>query len=111
MTYGNILPVTGAAGTFVLGHYLGLDDIIAAAIVVVLAGIAAYRYGTRLDRGRTTTAIALTALATAVAFYAHLAGLSWPLAAAAGLTTAIAILYGLATLAQRSTRTTRGGAA
>jgi hypothetical protein len=102
MNYGNVLPVTGAAGILIAGRVIGLDDVIAAAIVVVLAGIAAYRYGSRIGRGRTTAMIAVAGLAMAVAAFAHIAGLSWPLAFATGLAAAIAVLYGLAALAQRA---------
>jgi hypothetical protein len=52
MPYGNALPLTGGAGTLFLGHFLGLDDIIAAAITAVLFGIATYRYGSRIGRAR-----------------------------------------------------------
>ena len=102
MIYGNILPITGGAGALILGHMVGLDDVIAAAIVVVLAGIAAYRYGSRLGRHRTTVAIALTALAAGVATACHLAGLSWPYAVQLGLAAAIALLMLIAPSGRRS---------
>lgn len=93
MTYGNVLPLTGGAGAFVLGHFLGLDDIIAAAITMVLFGITALRYGSRIGRARTTIFIAVGAAGFSVAFLAHVGGLSWPMSIAAGLTTAMAALY------------------
>lgn len=104
MNYGNILPVTGGAGALVLGHMLGLDDIIAAAIATVLFGIAAYRYGSRIGRARTTILLAASALATTVATTAHILGLPWSIAAAAGLAAAVAALAAAAKATAGSAR-------
>lgn len=101
MNYGNILPVTGGAGAFILGRYLGLDDIIGVAIVAVLFGIAAYRFGSRLGNHRTTKTITAVAAAAAAAVGGHLAGLSWPDALVAALTITAAVLWALAATAQR----------
>jgi len=102
MNYGNVLPVTGAAGILIAGRVIGLDDVIAAAIAIVLAGVALYRYGSRIDRGRTTLALGLGAFAAGIAVLGHVGGLSWPYAAAAGLLAAILALAGVARLTQRA---------
>jgi len=93
MPYGNAFPLTGGAGVLVLGHLLGLDDIIAAAIIAVLFGIATYRYGSRIGRARKPIFTLVGAAVVGEAFLAHLGGLSWPMSAAAGLTAAVAALY------------------
>src|SRR5260221_4228367 len=93
MPYGNAFPLTGGAGVLVLGPLLGLDDIIAAAIIAVLFGIATYRYGSRIGRARKPIFMLVGAAIVGVAFLAHLGGLSWPMSTAAGLTAAVAALY------------------
>jgi hypothetical protein len=84
MNYGMTFPMTGGAA-LVAGHIFGLDDVIAAAIALVLGSIAFYRYGSRIDRGRTTVLIAAAAIATGLALNVHVAGLSWSAAAAVAL--------------------------
>jgi hypothetical protein len=101
VNYGNVLPVTGGAGVLLAGHFFGLDDIIAFAIVVVLAGIAAYRYGSRIDRGRTTVLAALGALVVAIALLGHLYHISWPHAVTIGLVLAICLLFLISDQLQR----------
>jgi hypothetical protein len=93
MPYGNALPTTGGSGVPVLGHLFGLDDIIGVAIVVVLFGIAAFRYGSRIGRARKVIFMLAGALVLGVAFLAHLGGLTWPMSTVAGLTAAVAALY------------------
>jgi predicted membrane protein len=93
MPYGNAIPLTGGAGALVMGHYLGLDDIIATAIVAVLFAIAAFRYGSRISRARGKIFMLTGAAVLGVALLAHLGGLSWPLSVTAGLTTAVLALY------------------
>lgn len=93
MPYGNAFPLTGGAGALVLGHALGLDDIIATAIIAVLAGIAIFRYGSRIGRARKMIFTLVGAAVVGVAFLAHFGGLNWPMSTAAGLTVAVVALY------------------
>lgn len=109
MNYGNVLPVTGGAGTMVAGHFLGLDDIIAAAIALVLFGITAYRYASRIGRGRTTFIIGAAALATGLAMYGHVAGLSWGHATAVALVSVVVVLA-IGSRLQNPPRTRRAAA-
>jgi hypothetical protein len=85
MPYGNALPLTD--------DLLGLDHIIAAAIVGVLFGIGAFRYGSRIGRARKVIFTLVGAAVFGVAFLAHVGGLSWPASAAGGLAAAVAALY------------------
>jgi hypothetical protein len=93
MPYGNALDQTDGAGTFFTGHFLGLDDIIAAAIIGVLFAIAAFRYGSRIGRARKTIFTVVGAAIVGVAFLAHVEGLSWPMSTTAGLAAAVSALY------------------
>jgi hypothetical protein len=93
MLYGNTLPATGGAGALVVAHFLGLDDIIAAAIIAVLFAIAAFRYSARIGRARKTILALVGAAALGVAFLAHAGGLTWSVSTAIALATAVAALY------------------
>jgi hypothetical protein len=93
MPYGNAVPLTGGAAALAMGHLFGLDDIIAVAIVAVLFGIAAFRYGSRIGRARKMIYSLVGTAVLVAAFLAHVGGLSWPLSATAGLTVAVAALY------------------
>ncbi len=93
MPYGNALPMTGGAGFLVLGHLFGLDDIIGVAIVAVLFGIAAFRYGSRIGRARKVILMLAGAAVVGVALLTHLGGLSWAMSITAGLTVAVAALF------------------
>ena len=93
MPYGNSIPLTGGAGALFLGHSLGLDDIIAAAITAVLFGIASYRYGSRIGRARKTIFMLVGTAVLGVACLVHVGGLTWLMSLAAGLTAAVIALY------------------
>ncbi|WP_433301721.1 hypothetical protein ACQP2F_06915 [Actinoplanes sp. CA-030573] len=92
MPYGNAAPVTGGAGALVLSHFLGLDTILAAAIIAVLFGISAFRYGSRIRRGRKAIFTLAGAAVAGVAYLAHTGGLSWTTSAALGLAAAVTAL-------------------
>jgi hypothetical protein len=92
MPYGSALPLTGGAGVLLMGHVLGLDDIIATAIIGVLFAIGAFRYGSRIGRARKTIFTLAGAAVFGVAFLAHFSGLGWPMSTSVGLVAAIATL-------------------
>jgi hypothetical protein len=52
MNYGNVLPLTGAGIGIGAGYVFGVSQIIMTGVGIVLIGIVAYRYGSRLTRRR-----------------------------------------------------------
>ncbi|MEU4220338.1 hypothetical protein [Actinoplanes sp. NPDC026623] len=93
MPYGNAPPLADGAGSLPPVDLLGLDHIIAAAIVGVLFGIGAFRYGSRIGRARKVIFTFVGAVVFGVAFLAHVGGLSWPMSTAVGLAAAVGALY------------------
>jgi hypothetical protein len=94
MLYGNTLSFTGGAAALAVGHILGIDHVISAAMAIVLFGVAAYRYGSRIGKARTSVCTAALAAVFGVAYLADVVGgLAWPNAALSGLTVAMALLY------------------
>jgi uncharacterized membrane protein YccC len=104
MPYGNALPLTGGAGALFMGHLLGLDDIIGAAIIAVLFAIAALRYGSRIGRARKTVFTLAVAAAAGVTLLAQHSSLSWAMSTLCGLTAAVTTLVLSARLTPREHR-------